>query len=96
MVDFLEAMPDYELDLYTHKKMKTNPEIALKALNWVLPILEGIDDFSEQTIHDTLMPAIAQSGMKNGQVLWPLRIAITGKGFHTRRRSRDSLPAGQG
>ena len=79
MVDFLEAMPDYELDLYTHKKMKTNPEIALKALNWVLPILEGIDDFSEQTIHDTLMPAIAQSGMKNGQVLWPLRIAITGK-----------------
>ena len=45
----------------------------------MLPILEGIDDFSEQTIHDTLMPAIAQSGMKNGQVLWPLRIAITGK-----------------
>ena len=79
MVDFLEKMPEYENDLYTHKKMKTNPEIALNALKWVLPIIEGIDNFSEQTIHDTLIPAIAESGMKNGQVLWPLRIAISGK-----------------
>ena len=36
-------------------------------------------DFTEQSIHDTLIPAIAESGMKNGQVLWPLRIAISGK-----------------
>jgi len=25
------------------------------------------------------MEAIPQSGMKNGQILWPLRIAISGK-----------------
>ena len=79
MVDFLEEMPDYSTDLYTHKKMKTNPEVALNALKWVLPILESITDFTEQSIHDTLNPAIAESGMKNGQVLWPLRIAISGK-----------------
>lgn len=79
MVDFLEEMPDYSTDLYTHKKMKTNPEVALNALKWVLPILESITDFTEQSIHDTLIPAIAESGMKNGQVLWPLRIAISGK-----------------
>ena len=79
MVDFLEDMPEYDTELYTHKKMKTNPEVALNALKWALPILEGMDDFSEQSIHDTLLPAIAESGMKNGQVLWPLRIAISGK-----------------
>ena len=79
MVDFLEEMPDYSTDLYTHKKMKTNPEVALNALKWVLPILESITDFTEQSIHDTLIPAIADSGRKNGQVLWPLRIAISGK-----------------
>lgn len=79
MVDFLEEMPDYSTDLYTHKKMKTNPDVALNALKWVLPILESITDFTEQSIHDTLIPAIAESGMKNGQVLWPLRIAISGK-----------------
>ena len=79
MVDFLEDMPEYDAELYTHKKMKTNPEVALSALKWALPILEGMADFSEQAIHDTLLPAIAESGMKNGQVLWPLRIAISGK-----------------
>ena len=79
MVDFLARMPAFDTGLYTHKKMKTNPEIALDALKKLYPVVEGIADFSEQGIHDTLMAAIAQLGMKNGQALWPLRIAISGK-----------------
>lgn len=79
MVDFLEAMPEYDISLYTNKKMKTTPEIALETLRWALPIIEGMDDFSEAAIHDKLMSAIAASGMKNGRVLWPLRIAISGR-----------------
>ena len=43
------------------------------------PVLEGITDWTETTLHDTIMAAIAEAGMKNGQVLWPLRIAISGK-----------------
>ncbi|MEG0766286.1 MAG: glutamate--tRNA ligase [Clostridia bacterium] len=77
-VAFLATMPDYDVELYTNKKMKTHPEVARDALAWVLPVLEGVTDWTEGTLHDTLMPAIAAAGRKNGQVLWPLRIAISG------------------
>ena len=79
MVDFFAAMPEFDNELYTHKKMKTNPEVALEALQKMRPVLDGIADWTETSIHDTLMAAIASAGMKNGQVLWPLRIAISGK-----------------
>ena len=44
----------------------------------ILPVLEGIADWTEQNIHDTVIAAIAEAGLKNGAVLWPLRIAISG------------------
>ena len=79
MVKFLGELPEYEIDLYTHKKMKTNPEVAKKSLELVKPVLEGIADWTEENIHASLMAAIAEAGMKNGAVLWPLRIAISGQ-----------------
>ena len=79
MVDFLAKLPEFDNELYTHKKMKTNPEIAKDALAWVLPVLEGVSEWTESALHDTIMAAIAGSGRKNGQVLWPLRIAISGR-----------------
>ena len=78
MVRFLVEMPEYDLDLYNNKKMKTNPDVAKESLTLVKPVLEGIEDWSEANIHDTVMAAIAESGKKNGAVLWPLRIAISG------------------
>lgn len=78
MVSFLETLPEYDVALHTHKKMKTDPAVAKASLTFVLPLLEGLADWSEQSLHDTLMPAIAEAGMKNGQVLWPLRIALSG------------------
>ena len=85
MVDFLAVMPDYDIALYTHKKMKTNPDVAKAALELCRPVLLGVEDWTEAALHDAVMAAIPQSGMKNGQVLWPLRIAITG---------RESTPGG--
>ena len=78
MVKFLAEMPEYDLDLYNNKKMKTDPQIAAESLRMVKPVLEGIQDWNETVIHDTVMAAIAESGKKNGAVLWPLRIAISG------------------
>lgn len=78
MVAFLAEMPEYDNDLYTHKKMKTTPESSLEALNFILPVLESIENWRESDIHDALMSAIADAGRKNGAVLWPLRIAISG------------------
>jgi len=78
MVSFLKAMPDYDLELYSHKKMKSTPETALDALRFILPMLEGITPWEETSIHSQLMAAIEQAGRKNGVVLWPLRIALSG------------------
>ena len=78
MVRFLAEMPEYDIDLYNNKKMKTNPEVAAESLKMIKPVLEGIQDWREDVIHDTVMTAIAESGKKNGAVLWPLRIAISG------------------
>ncbi|MBR3929878.1 MAG: glutamate--tRNA ligase [Clostridia bacterium] len=79
MVDFLKEMPEFENDLYTHKKMKTNPEVALDALTRIRPVLENLTEWTEEKLHDAVMEAITEFGMKNGQMLWPLRIAISGK-----------------
>lgn len=81
MVRFLAELPDYDVALYTHKKMKTDPEVARTALALCKPVLEAIPeaDWNETVIHDRLMEAIAAAGMKNGAVLWPLRIAISGQ-----------------
>ena len=79
MVDFLAEMPELDMALFTNKKSKSTPETSKTALAFVRPILEGITDWTEANLHDTVMEAIPQTGMKNATVLWPLRIAITGR-----------------
>jgi len=76
--DFLVNLPEFTPDLYTHKKMKTNPEIAKTALEAALPELSALSDWSMQGIHDCLLSVVGKLGVKNGQVLWPVRIAISG------------------
>ena len=78
-VDFLDALPDYDPALYVHKKMKTTPENSLQALQAALPALEALSDWSESAIHDTLFGVVEQLGVKNGVVLWPVRVALSGK-----------------
>ena len=79
MVDFLAEMPELDMALFTNKKSKSTPETSKTALEFVRPILEGIAYWTEANLHDTVMAAIPQTGMKNAAVLWPLRIAITGR-----------------
>ena len=82
-VDFIDNLPDYDIALYTHKKMKTNPENSLDSLNAVLPVLEAIEEkeWTIENIHDKLFELIAQKEVKNGIILWPLRVAVSGKAF---------------
>ena len=79
MVRFLAEQPDFSNDLYVNKKQKSTLESAKAALNAALPLLEGIDSWTELELHDRVMEAIPGLGMKNGQFLWPLRIAISGQ-----------------
>ena len=79
MVRFLAELPEYDVALYTNKKSKTNPEVSRAALTMLRPVLADLTDWTEEAIHDALMAAIAQAGMKNAAALWPLRIAISGQ-----------------
>ena len=78
MVSFLAEMPEYDNELYFHKKMKCDEAVAKENIALMLPVIENITEWTEQNLHDTVMAAIAESGKKNGAVLWPLRIAISG------------------
>ncbi len=79
IVDFFEELPEYDIEMYTHKKMKTDSAISLEVLKEILPILENVEDFTLNTLHDTVMEYIANKGIKNGTGLWPLRTAVSGK-----------------
>ncbi|MCL2052915.1 MAG: glutamate--tRNA ligase [Oscillospiraceae bacterium] len=80
-VDFIDAPHEYGDDLYFNKKMKTTPETAKEALRAVLPALESISEseWNEERLHAALMSVVEQLGVKNGVVLFPLRIALSGK-----------------
>ena len=80
-VDFIDELPDYDLSMYVHKKMKTNEETSLAALEQALPVLEKLEDFSTESIHTALFDLIAKLGVKNGYMLWPVRVAVSGKQF---------------
>ena len=80
-VDFIDALPEYDTALYVHKKMKTNEENSLESLKDVLPVLERLEDWNEESIHKALFDLIAQKGVKNGLILWPVRVAVSGKQF---------------
>ena len=65
--------------MYKRQKQKSTLESSVRALELVRPVLESISDWTEAELHDRVMAVIPDSGMKNGQVLWPLRIAISGR-----------------
>ncbi len=78
-IDFFEELPDYDISMYTHKKMKTTAETSLEVLNEALPLLEAWDDWSNDALYAMLSGYIEKKGVKNGFVMWPLRTAVSGK-----------------
>lgn len=78
-VDFINGVLDYDVDMYTHKKMKTDPVISLEVLKAVLPLLQGTEDYSNDALFELLKNFAAEHGWKNGQVMWPIRTALSGK-----------------
>ncbi len=77
--DFFEKMPEYDLTLYTNKKMKTDVEVAKQSLQYILPALENVTEWTNEKLFETLKALATEKGLKNGQILYPLRIALSGK-----------------
>lgn len=80
-VDFIDTLPDYDTELYVSKKMKTDRTSSLEVLRDILPILQKLESFTVEAVHEALFAYIAERGVKNGYVLWPLRVAVSGKQF---------------
>ena len=78
-VRFLAQQPEYGPELFDNKKQKSSQESALPALRLVEGVLAGLPEWTEQALHDTVIAAIAENGLKNGTVLWPMRIALSGQ-----------------
>ena len=78
-VDFFQDLPDYDVSMYCHKKMKTNEENSLEVLQEILPLLEEQEDFSNDALFNLLKKYVDQKGVKTGFVMWPIRTAVSGK-----------------
>ena len=78
-IDFFDALPDYDLSLYTNKKSKTNSENSLEMLRVLMPRLEQLVDWNDEALHEMLVSLAAELEVKNAKVMWPLRIAASGK-----------------
>ncbi|MDD6638025.1 MAG: glutamate--tRNA ligase [Lachnospiraceae bacterium] len=78
-IDFFEELPEYDVAMYTHKKMKTNAETSYEVLTEILPILEEQEDYSNDALYSVLSGYVEKKGVKNGYVMWPIRTAVSGK-----------------
>ena len=78
-IDFLEEYGEYDTEMFCHKKMKTDKELAKTVLPMVYDTLSSLSEFTHDSIHDALLGLAAEKQLKNGQVLWTARVALTGK-----------------
>ena len=80
-LDFFDVMPEYDVSLYANKKQKTTPETAKEALEALLPVLsdETLDFANRDAVFDACKAKAEQLGKKNGWLLYPLGIALSGK-----------------
>ena len=79
LVDFFQELPEYDVEMYTHKKMKTDSVSSLQVLQDVLPLLEAQEDYSNDGLYQALVKYVEEKGCKNGYVMWPIRTAVSGK-----------------
>ena len=78
LLHFFQALPDYPVDFFVNKKSKTNLENAPQMLEAALPVLETLPQWDVNAIHDAMIALAGELGVKNGTLLWPVRIAAAG------------------
>ena len=78
-LDFFDAVLPFGPELYANKKQKTTPETAKTALEALKPVLEGLDSWNKDAIFEACKTLAEQMEVKNGWLLYPLGIALSGK-----------------
>jgi glutamyl-tRNA synthetase len=78
-IDFFEELPDYDTELFVHKKSKTDRSNSLEGLKMALAVLSDTTDWINDVLFEKLSSTAKQAGIKNSQILWPVRTALSGK-----------------
>lgn len=79
MLDFFAELPQYEKELFVNKKSKTNLENSPVVLKEAYDRLNALTEWTHDSIHDCLINMAVEKELKNGTVMWPVRIAAAGK-----------------
>ncbi|MCR5635994.1 MAG: glutamate--tRNA ligase [Clostridiales bacterium] len=79
MVDFFAKLPQYDKELFVNKKSKTTLENSPEILKNVTNALKELEKWDFDSIHDCFMSLAEKYELKNGTVMWPARIAVSGK-----------------
>lgn len=77
-VAFIEEFGEYDKTLFEHKKMKTDASVGELCMKEALKIFEEIENFDETSIHDALIKRCEEMGLKKGQMLFTVRVGLTG------------------
>ena len=78
-LDFFDSLPDYDRELFVHKKSKSSLESAKQALELMIPRFRALDSWEDESIMDAMLKLAQELGVKNSVVMWPVRIAAAGK-----------------
>ena len=78
-IDFIKVLPDYSPDLYINKKMKTDVDVAKVVLPLIKETLSKQSAWNNDSLFEALKALAESQGLKNGQILYPARIALSGR-----------------
>ena len=79
MLDFFVELPEYDVEIFYHKKSKTTPENTPVILKEAYERLKALPVWDSVSVHDCLIDMAKEKELKNGTVMWPVRIAAAGK-----------------
>lgn len=79
LIDFFEILPEYDIQMYVHKKMKTTLAFSLEVLKDLLPRFEAQKDYTNEALYQVLKDYVTEKEVKNGYAMWPIRTAVSGK-----------------
>ena len=78
-LDFFDVLPDYDPELFVHKKSKSDKDSSREVLLAMIPAFEALPDWTNENILNAMTALAEQWETKNAKVMWPVRIAAAGK-----------------
>ena len=78
-VDFFDELPEYDTELFVHKKSKSDKDSSKDVLQKIIPIFEALPVWDDEHIMGAMVGLAEAMEAKNAKVMWPVRIAAAGK-----------------